>query len=105
MPQRSDPEQTFGELFELAKTYAVQETVDPIRSLGKFIVYGVAAVLLGVVSLILLGLGTLRFLQAQTGEHLTGHLSWVPYLVVLVLAVVLSVLAAVSISATKGSKR
>lgn len=105
MPQRSDPQQTFGELFELAKSYAVQETVDPIRALGKFILYGIAAVLLGVVSLILLGLGTLRFLQAQTGRHLSGNLSWVPYLVVLVLAVVLSLLAVLSISATKGSKR
>ena len=44
---------------------------------------GAVAVSIGV----LMGvLAILRGLQAQTGPHLTGNLTWVPYLVTLVIA-------------------
>jgi hypothetical protein len=71
--------QVLSELWELLRDYAKQETVEPLKGLGRYLAYGVvSAVLLGV-GIILLTLGILRLLQTQTSDHLTGSLTWVPY--------------------------
>jgi hypothetical protein len=78
-PQQKSIAQVLSELWELLRDYAKQETVEPLKGLGRYVAYGVAsAVLLGV-GIILLTLGMLRLLQTQTNEHLTGSLTWVPY--------------------------
>ena len=99
----SNAKQGLGELVELTKAYAKQETVDPIKGLGKFVGYGLGAAILGSVSVVLLLVGLLRLIQMETGVHLTGHLSWVPYLITLVLSVILVAIAASAIKAKKGS--
>lgn len=101
----SSPQQQLGELFELTKSYARQETVDPIKGLGKFIGYGVGAAVMGAMAVGLLVLGLLRLLQTETGAHLTGSLTWVPYLVTLVVAAIVAAIAARAISAKKGNGR
>ena len=68
-----------SELWELVVAYAKQETVDPLRALGRFVGFGIPGALLMVVGLALVSVAGLRALQVETHEHLTGNLSWVPY--------------------------
>jgi hypothetical protein len=90
------------ELWELGTTYAKQETIDPLRGLGRFLAFGMAgSVLLGI-GVILLMVSGLRALQTQTGETFTGNLSWAPYGIVLAGGVVLAALALTRITRRKG---
>jgi len=67
------------ELKDLVITYAKQETVIPLRQLGRYMGFGIAgAFCLGLGSL-LLGVGGLRALQTETGDTFSGDWSWAPY--------------------------
>jgi hypothetical protein len=67
------------ELRDLVVSYVKQETVVPLRQLGRYVGFGIAgAFLLGLGSL-LLGVGGLRALQTETGDTFTGDWSWAPY--------------------------
>lgn len=94
--QKSVPE-IASELLDLAKGYAKQETVDPLRSVGRYLSFGTAGALLLGVGVVLLMLAGLRALQTQTGSTFTGNLSWIPYGLVLVVALLLVVVAAARI--------
>lgn len=90
-----------SELVDLTKAYAKQETVDPLKGVGRYLAYGSAgAVLLGI-GVILLMLAALRALQTETGTTFTGNWSWAPYMIVLVAAVVVIGLALSRIQAKK----
>jgi ABC-type multidrug transport system permease subunit len=54
---------------------------------------------------VLLAVGLLRALQTQTGEHLHGNWSWVPYVVVLVVCAAVIGLLATRMGKRKGSTR
>ncbi len=81
------------ELFVLVKAYAKQETIDPLRTIGRFVGFGLGAALVGGIGVVLLVVGVLRVLQTETDAHLTGSLTWVPYVVGLVVCAVLILLA------------
>lgn len=74
------------ELFQLVVGYAKQETLDPVKNLGRFIGYGMAGALLGSLGAVLLLLGGLRLLQTETGDTFDGNWTFVPYVVVLVVS-------------------
>ena len=71
------------DLFQLVVGYAKQETLDPVKNLGRFIGYGMAGALLGSLGAVLLLLGALRLLQTETGDTFDGNWTFVPYVVVL----------------------
>lgn len=79
---------TVGELKALLVAYARQETVDPIRSLGRYLAFGLLGSLFVGLSAVFLSLGVLRLLQTETGSTFTGNLSWIPYLLTLLAVVV-----------------
>lgn len=90
------------ELWELAKDYAKQETIEPLKGLGSFLGYGIGgAVLLGIGCTLLL-LGGLRALQTQTGSTFTGSFSWAPYLIAVAVGLALIALALLRITRRKG---
>jgi hypothetical protein len=91
-----------SELWELVVTYAKQETVDPLKSLVNFLKFGFAGAVLLALGLVLLLLAGLRALQTETTPHLTGHLSWVPYGIVLVGC---AVVAGIAVSRVGKGKR
>lgn len=68
-----------GELSGLVVTYAKQETIDPLKSLGRFVAFGIAGAILIAVGGVVLTLAVVRLLQSETGAHLRGDLTWVPY--------------------------
>lgn len=72
------------ELLDLTVTYAKQETVDPLRTLGKQVRNGVLGSAMASVGLIFLLVGVLRLVQVEA--RLRGALSWVPYLAALAVA-------------------
>ena len=69
---------TFDDLVGLFRQYVHQETVEPLRSLGRYLLFGTAGSVLVGAGTVLLGLGVLRGLQAW--GPLDGRWSWVPYL-------------------------
>lgn len=72
------------ELWDLVRAYAKQETVEPIKGIGRFVTFGLAgSVLLGV-GTVLLALAILRVLQTETGSTFDGGWSFAPYLLTLV---------------------
>lgn len=93
------------ELWELVVAYLKQETVGPIKELGRFVAAGVVGSVFLAIGLPLLVLSVLRALQAETGESLTGNLTWVPYLAALILSGVFGVLAWFGMSRTKNRRK
>lgn len=83
------------ELWELIKRYALQETIDPLKKIGRFVAFGLGAAILGSIGVVLLLLALLRALQSDdiTGSTFTGNLSWIPYLIVLAVGMLVTVLA------------
>ncbi|MDQ2826527.1 MAG: hypothetical protein M3Y04_06175 [Actinomycetota bacterium] len=74
------------DLFHLVIAYVKQETLDPIKGLGRFLMWGLAGALVGSLGLVLLLLGGLRLLQTETGSTFQGRLTWVPYLLVVIVS-------------------
>jgi len=77
----------FDELRAIAIRYLKEETIKPIKDLGRFIAWGsLGSIFVGFGSVLLL-FASLRYLQWQF-PVLDGSLSWLPYLIVAVLALV-----------------
>lgn len=100
MADKSFPNQV-TELWELVVAYTKQETVEPIKNLGRFVKYGVLGSLALMVGLPLMVLGLLRAVQAESGDHLTGSLTFIPYLAAAALALLFAGMAAWGISRKK----
>lgn len=89
------------ELWELVVGYAKQETVEPLKSLGRLLRWGVIGAFLLGIGLIMLTLAGLRALQTETGDAFDGRLTWVPYVLMLVASLLVAVLAARAIGSHK----
>ena len=89
------------ELWELVLAYLKQETVAPIKSLGRFLLFGLAGAVALSIGLVLLALAALRALQTEVGTTFDGNLSWIPYLLTLFGCTVAAGLAGRSIGARK----
>ena len=86
-----------NDLWLLVRDYAKQETIDPLKSIGRFLANGLAGAALVGLGVTFGALALLRALQTETGNHLTGSLNWVPYAVTLVVTVVVVALAVYAI--------
>ena len=94
-----------SELWDLVVTYLKQETVVPIKGLGRFLALGMAgAVVLGI-GLVLLALSLLRALQTEADTTFDGDWSWAPYGITLVACAVAAALAARAIGSHKRRAR
>lgn len=72
------------DLRELVVEYVKQETVVPLKQLGRYIGYGIVGSSLLGLGVVLLGVGGLRALQTETGTTFVGDWSWAPYGIVFV---------------------
>ena len=95
--QDQGPAEIIGDLWQLIRDYAKQETIDPLKSIGNFLKWGLPGAVLLSLGLLFGGLAILRGLQTETGDSLTGSWTWVPYFAALVFCVLTAVLAAVAI--------
>lgn len=92
-----------SETFDLLKRYVLQETVGPLKGLGRVLLFGLSGAFLLGIGLVVLLLALLRALQEETGHTFAGHWSWAPYL--LALAAALIVLGLVVMAAVRAASR
>jgi pilus assembly protein TadC len=71
--------------WELLIAYTKQETVEPLKGIGKRIGLGMLGALVAGIGVIELILALLRGLQGV--ESFTGSLSWIPYVITFVVVV------------------
>lgn len=90
-------------MWDLSLAYAKQETVDPLRGLGRYLGYGMGGSIVFGLGSVLLLLSALRALQTETGSTFTGSLSFVPYLIVSAGAALLVLLLVWRVVKRKGS--
>ena len=101
MPGRDEPKSVSDiarELWELAQAYAKQETVDPLKNLGRYLGFGLGGSLSISLGAGMLAFGLLRLLQGV--DWFDDGWSFVPYLVVVLLLGLTIGLIARSISAS-----
>jgi hypothetical protein len=95
-----------SELWDLVVAYAKQQTVDPFKALGRYVAWGVAGAASLSLGFLLLALGGLRAIQFETIPHLTGNLSWIPYLIVVAMcALVVAVAVSRMMKAESGGEQ
>jgi len=86
------------EVVNLVVDYIKQETLDPVKGLGRYVVFGVSGSVAISIGLFVLAVGFLRILQTETGSTFTGNLSWIPYVICAVLVVGIAFIAVKAIS-------
>jgi hypothetical protein len=91
-----------GEIRALTTAYVKQRTLEPAKSIGRFVAAGAAGSMLLGGGLALLALALLRALQTETGSTFRGHLSWLLYLVTAAVAVVVAGAAGVAVVRGRG---
>lgn len=94
-PPRKGPATQIAELKDLVVSYARQETVDPLKTLGRYMGFGVAGALLIATGWIFALMALLRGLQRLSvfndpAQAVGGRWSWVPFLVTAVAGVVVA---------------
>ena len=71
----------------MVRTYARQQTVEPLRGVGRWVAFGLFGGVLMTIGLVFLGLGALRGLQSL--DAFDGGWSFAPYFIVLSAAIVI----------------
>jgi hypothetical protein len=98
LPENKSVPQVISELWVLTKEYARQETVEPLKGVGRYVAYGLAGAIVGGFGVVLLLLSLLRGIQDHGGDFFDGNMSWLPYVIVLAVAGILVAIAASRIS-------
>lgn len=87
------PTENVQEVFDLVKSYALQETAVPLQGVGRYLKWGLAGAIFLGLGLILLVLAALRGLQEielfNGGDDGTGWFVFAPYAIVSVSALLL----------------
>lgn len=93
-----------GDVVQLVLDYAKQETLEPLKVLLRFVIFGTLGSFAIALGTVLLLVAVLRILQTETGAF-HGNLSWLPYLIVLAIAVVIMIAAGLRIVAGPAARR
>lgn len=91
--QAAQDDASVGDIVDFVKAYAKQETIGPLKGAGAWLAYGAAAALLLGIGLVMLLVGLLRLLQTEWTRSATGSLSWLAYLITLIVALAVVALA------------
>ena len=78
---------SLSEVVDLVRAYVRQQTVAPLRGVGRWVAFGLIGGMLLVIGLVFLAMGLLRVLQ--TIPALDGGWSFVPYFAVLISSIVI----------------
>lgn len=97
--------QSGEDALQLVIDYVKQETLEPVKGLGRFLLFGIAGSVALCGGLILLLIALLRGLQETTGTTFAGNLTWIPYLIVSFAALVVIGLSAWRIAKGPAARR
>jgi hypothetical protein len=89
-----------GEVIEYVRDYALQETVEPLKGVGRWIGVGAGAAASLGLGLFLLMLGLLRLIQSEWEGIAEGGTSWIPYAIVLIVTALLILVTMLRINKT-----
>ena len=92
------------ELVDLVIAYAKQETLEPLKGLGKKAALGLGGALLLGIGGIFCSVAALRAMQSETEFFEEHNLSYVPYFLTVVILVVLSLIGWVGLGPGKKNK-
>jgi branched-subunit amino acid ABC-type transport system permease component len=105
---QGDTHQSFrdigNDVIQLVIAYVKQETIGPLRAVGRFLVFGIVGFTSIAIGAVLLLVSLLRLLQEETGAF-HGNLSWIPYLIVAVIATGVIAVAAWRVSSGPAARR
>ena len=87
--QLPDDATNIGGLIDFLKRYAQQETLGPLKGAGRWLGMGVAGAAVLGLGLVYVLLGLLRLIQTEWDRAASGSLSWLAYLVVLIVCLLL----------------
>lgn len=100
-------EQSIGdrikEVWDMVVAYAKQETIDPLRTIGRYVAYGIGGMAVITLGVVMLGFSLLRGLQDI--DVFDGFWKWVPYLALVILFGGLTAIAVKQISRPSGAKK
>ena len=97
-----DLRSTGGETARLVVDYVKQETLDPLKGLGRYLVFGLAGSVALAIGLVILAIAFLRLLQGETDGTFDGNWSWVPYLICTVVVVAVAAVAVAAVGRGRG---
>ncbi len=86
----------FDDLRETVFAYVKQETLGPAKKLARYFIFGLFGSIALSVGLVFLIIGALRLLETQTGTTFSGHLAWIPYLIVVAFSIIVAVFSLVA---------
>ena len=92
------------ELIEFVRSYVKQETVEPLRGVGRWIAFGAAGALCLGLGLVIVLIGVLRLVEEEWPRTASGSWSWVAYLITLLVAIALLVVTLLRIKKTTLNK-
>jgi len=90
---------------QLVIDYIKQETLSPLKGLGRYLLFGIVGSLTLCAGLVLLLIALLRALQTRVRTTFGGDLDWLPYVIVCAAAVLCISLAAWRITKGAGRRR
>ena len=90
-PKAKNPTGDARELVDLVIAYAKQETLEPLKGLGKNAALGLGGALLLGIGGIFCSLGALRAMQSETDWFERHNLTYLPYGATVLILVVLSI--------------
>ena len=103
-PRARNPSGDAREFVDLVIAYAKQETVQPLKGLGRNAAFGLAGALLLAFGGIFCSMAALRAMQSETDFFEDHNLSYLPYVVTVVLLVMLSALGWIGLGPGKRDK-
>ena len=76
------------ELYEMIRDYVKQETLDPLRGVGRWLAWGIVGAIALLFGAVVGLIGLLRLLQAEVFDQ-PNQYTWVPYMIIVGVAVVM----------------
>ena len=76
------------ELYEMVRDYVKQETLDPLRGVGRWLAWGIVGAIALLFGAVVGLIGLLRLLQSEVFGQPNGF-TWVPYMIVVGVALVM----------------
>ncbi len=82
-------EGSIADIIDTVKAYGRQEVLGPLSGVGRWVAYGAAGAFVLGLGLVLVLLGLLRLLQTEWERSSSGALTWVAYVIVLLVTLAL----------------